>query len=58
MRPTNEAYDTFNFGLSGSYRISQQTTVTLAYNHNRRESSDADRSYFQNRVTIGLRYQF
>lgn len=58
LRPTNEAYDTFNFGLSGSYRISQQTTVTLAYNHNRRESSDADRSYFQNRVTIGLRYQF
>ncbi len=58
LRPTNEAYDNFTFGLSSSYRISQQTTVTLAYNHYRRESSDADRSYFQNRVSIGLRYQF
>ena len=58
LRPTNEAYDTFRVGLSGSYRLSQQTTVTLAYNHNRRESSNADRSYFQNRVSLGLRYQF
>lgn len=55
---SDEAYDNFTFGLSSSYRISQQTTVTLAYNHYRRESSDADRSYFQNRVSIGLRYQF
>ena len=58
LRPTNEAYDTFRFGLSGSYRLSQQTTVTLAYNHNRRESINAARSYFQNRVSISLRYQF
>ena len=58
LRPTNEAYDTFRLGLSGSYRLSQQTTVTLAYNHNRRESINAARSYFQNRVSLGLRYQF
>ena len=55
---TDEIYDTFTFGVSSSYRLSQQTTVTLAYNHYRRESNAEDRSYFQNRVSIGLRYQF
>jgi len=55
---TDEIYDTYTFGVSSSYRLSQQTTVTLAYNHYRRESNAADRSYFNNRVSIGLRYQF
>lgn len=55
---TDDIYDTYTFGVSSSYRLSQQTTVTLRYNHYRRESNDADRSYFNNRVSIGLRYQF
>ena len=58
LTPTDEAYDSYNLGVNGSYRLSQQTTVTLAYYHNRRESSNAGRSYFQNRISIGLRYQF
>jgi len=56
--PTDEAYDTFRFGLSASYRLSQQATLSLAYSHYRRESNEEERSYFQNRVSVGFRYQF
>jgi hypothetical protein len=51
------AYDRFNFGLGATRRLSTRLSGTASYSHIRR-TGDSGVKYQQNRISLGLRYQF
>jgi hypothetical protein len=55
---TTEEYQRLGGGLSGAWHFSKRLTATASYYYSKRESNEAGRSTYQNRTTIGFRYQF
>ena len=55
---TTEEYQRLGGGPSASYQFSDRMTATASYFYTQRESNEAGRSTYQNRVSIALRYQF
>jgi len=55
---SSDSYSRYGGGVSLGYRVTPHLTSTLGYNYIEKESRYLERSYYQNSVTLDLRYNF
>ncbi|MBK1858900.1 hypothetical protein [Cerasicoccus arenae] len=55
---TAENYSRYGIGVGIDYRLSTKITTSLDYAFTHKKSNLFNRSYYQNQVTLGLRYDF
>ncbi len=54
----NEHLQRFGGALTAAYQLTPHTTLGLRYQYTQKDSDVRDRSYVQNRVSVGLTYSF
>lgn len=55
---SSDQFTRWGVGCSASYQITEKLSSTLGYNFIEKDSGRIDRSYYQNNVTLGFRYDF